>query len=234
MNILIIVAVLMIAFAPTVSAETVGDLQKEESGIIVDYEYSQASELIDLGNRMVSKRDEIREFEDRILPSIQWNIPPDIITLSVNGKLEGNFFLASGNINGEFNAEDSAKSEALYKDFDPYVSAKTTKELLFFARNLLEENGRYSPAEQALQIQLIDLENKGINETEKMHIFYIQKIYNSVVDIGNELDSSIKSINDKIQTEQQNEDTQNQKDVIFFLLVGVFVYGTLCYGDKDW
>jgi len=162
---LVVLAVLMIAFAPAVSAETVGDLQKEEKGIIVDYEYSQASELIDLGNRMVSKRDEIREFEKCILPNIQ---------------------ITSGSINS-------------------YVSIETTDILFFFARNLLEKNGTYSPAEQVLEIQLQELENKGINESAEMHIFYVQKIYNSVVNIGNELDRSIKSMADKLYDEQENQ-----------------------------
>ena len=217
---LMLSVILLIAFLLPVSAETVGNLQKEERGIIVDSDYSQRSELLWLRSEIISKQYEIREFENKILPSIQWNIPPDIMTLDANGRLEGNFFLTSGGINGEFNAEASAKSESLYRDFDPYVSEEATKEVLLFARKLLEKNGTYSPAEQVLEIQLQELGNKGINESAEMHIFYVQKIYNSVVDIGNELDAPLVSVNNKLQIEQNNEDRREFNKLPFFVRWG--------------
>lgn len=218
--------ILIIVFVSPVTAKTVGDLQKEEGGIIVNHDYSQAIELTNLKDEIVNKQIEIQQFEKRILPAIQWNIPPDIMTLSANGKLEGNFFLATGNIRGEFNTESSAKSETLYEGFDPYISEEMTKELLFFTRSLLEENGECSSAEQILKIQLQELENKGINESEKMHIFYVQRLYNSVVDIENELNSSVKSVDNKMQTERENEDAKYRpiKLVLFLVVVLVAAY----------
>ena len=212
-------AVLMIAYVFPVSAETVGNLQQEEKKIIITENYSQMNELIALNNKIVFKHNEILTFEKGILPCIQWNIPPDIMTLSANGKLEGNFFLGTGDIEGEFDIQSSAKSEALYKDFNPYVSGETTREILFFARKLLEENGTYSPAEQVLAIQLKELENKGINESEGMHIFYIQKLYNSIVDIRNELDVPVMSIAEKMQTERFNKSRMKYFPLFAILLV---------------
>lgn len=206
---MLLVSVMLIITAFPVSAETAGDLQREEREIIVTDSYSQTSELTTLRNEIILKRNEIQTFKKNILSCIQWNTPPDIMTLSANGRLEGDFFLISGDIEGEFSAQASAKSGELYKGFDPYISEEATKEMLLFARNLLEENETYSPAEQVLEIQLKELENKEINESGGMHIFYIQKLYNSVVDIENELDASIVSIGNKMQTEQTYEDRRN-------------------------
>lgn len=223
--VVILSVILMIAFAFPVSAETVGDLQEEERKIIVTNSYSQAGELVTLKNKIVLKYYEIQEFEKKIFPCIQWNIPPDIMTLSTSGRLEGNFFLGTGDIGGEFDVQSSAKSEALYKDFDLYVSEEATKEILLFARKLLEENGTYSPAEHVLEIQLKELENKEINESGGMHIFYVQKLYNSVVNIRNELDISAGSINNKMRTERYNKN-RTKSFLNFILLVAVSTAGT--------